>query len=233
MTARGAERTAVVWDALAVALGSQTPLDVLDIGGGTGGSAVTIAQMGHRVTVVDPSPDALAALDRRARECGVDVRAQQGDLASLGVEAASFDVVLCHGVLEVVEDPAASVDVLRQTLRPGGTLSLLVAQRHSAVIARAMLGHFVEARALLDNVERGGRTGRRFTADELRSLVAEAGLEPGQIHGVRTFVDLVPGALIDAESGSTAALVDLERAVAARPEFWPLAAQLHLLAVRN
>ncbi|MGK2875749.1 MAG: class I SAM-dependent methyltransferase, partial [Nocardioides sp.] len=225
MTARGAERTAVVWDALAVALGSQTPLDVLDIGGGTGGSAVTIAQMGHRVTVVDPSPDALAALDRRARERGVDVRAQQGDIASLGVEPASFDVVLCHGVLEVVEDPAASVDALRQTLRPGGTLSLLVAQRHSAVIARAMLGHFVEARALLDNVERGGRTGRRFTAEELRSLVAEAGLEPGQVHGVRTFVDLVPGALIDAESGSTAALVDLERAVAARPEFWPLAAQ--------
>ena len=45
--------------------------DVLDIGGGTGGFAVRVAELGHRVTVVDPSPDALAALDRRAAESGV------------------------------------------------------------------------------------------------------------------------------------------------------------------
>ena len=42
--------------------------DVLDIGGGTGGFAVRVAELGHRVPVVDPSPDALASLDRRARE---------------------------------------------------------------------------------------------------------------------------------------------------------------------
>ena len=52
--------------------------DVLDIGGGTGGFAVRVAELGHRVTVVDPSPDALAALDRRAREGGVEVTGRPG-----------------------------------------------------------------------------------------------------------------------------------------------------------
>ena len=63
---RNAARTSVVWDALRPALDGG-PVDVLDIGGGTGGLAVRVAELGHRVRVVDPSPDALASLDRRAR----------------------------------------------------------------------------------------------------------------------------------------------------------------------
>ncbi|MGN6246636.1 MAG: class I SAM-dependent methyltransferase, partial [Motilibacteraceae bacterium] len=84
-------------------------LDVLDVGGGTGGFAVPLAREGHRVTVVDPSPDALAALERRAAEAGVPVRAVQGDLSDLldVVPAAGADVVLVHGALEHADDPAA------------------------------------------------------------------------------------------------------------------------------
>src|SRR6201999_2701882 len=154
-------------------------LDVLDIGGGTGGFAVRVAGLGHRVTVVDPSPDALAALARRAREVGVEVAGQQGDLTSLPdlVEPGSTDLVLCHGVLEVVTDPAAALAAIGTTLRPGGTLSLLVAQRHAAVVARAMAGHFAQAKALLEAGpgDRDGRAGHRFTADEVTALVFAAG----------------------------------------------------------
>ncbi len=224
-------RTAVVWDALAPLLGGE-PLAVLDIGGGTGGSAVTVARRGHQVTVVDPSPDALASLGRRAREEGVEVDARQGDLSDL-VEVAgphSADLVLCHGVLEVVEDPAVALAAIRTVLRPGGTLSLLVAQQHAAVVARAMAGHFGAARELLEGRATPERTGRRFTLDELATLLREAGLAPHETRAVRVFADLVPGTLLDLETGATAALVELERAVAARAEYLPLATQLHVLA---
>lgn len=234
---RGAARTAVVWEALRPVLdppGGPTSLDVLDIGGGTGGFAVRVAELGHRVSVVDPSPDALAALDRRARERGVQVAGQQGDLSTLldVTGAAVADVVLCHGVLEVVEDPAAALATLRDVLRPGGTLSLVVAQRHAAVVARAMAGHFQQALALLDDPTPTGRSGRRFTRDELGALLAEAGFAAPVVHGVRVFADLVPGSLLDLEPGATAALVELEQAVAQRAEYLPLATQLHVLATR-
>lgn len=232
---RAAARTAVVWEALRPVL-DQTAADVLDIGGGTGGFAVRVAELGHRVRVVDPSPDALAALDRRARESGVAdrVTGQQGELSSLlDVTApASVDVVLCHGVLEVVDDPAAALATIAEVLRPGGVLSLLVAQRHAAVVARAMAGHFQQAMALLDSSSTVGRSGRRFTHDELTTLLAGAGFEPASVHGVRVFADLVPGSLLDLEPGATQALLDLEQAVAERPEYLPLATQLHVIARR-
>jgi SAM-dependent methyltransferase len=242
MAGRSDTRTAVVWSALEPTLGSG-PLDVLDIGGGTGGLAVRVGELGHRVTVVDPSPDALAALARRAREHDVEVAGLQGELADLldVVEPASADLVLCHGVLEVVDDPVDALATLARVLRPDGLLSLLVAQRYAAVVARAMAGHFQQALALLDAssasprrpAESPGRSGRRYTRDELTDLVQQAGFVPDAVHGVRVFTDLVPGSLLDLEPGATAALVELEQAVATRSEYLPLATQLHLLAHRS
>jgi SAM-dependent methyltransferase len=168
------------------------------------------------------------------------VAGQQGDLSTLldvtGPDSA--DVVLCHGVLEVVDDPAAALATIREVLRPGGALSLLVAQRHAAVLARAMAGHFAQALALLDpstgsghrDPAASGRAGRRFTHDEIAGLLAGAGFEVDAVHGVRVFADLVPSSLLDLEPGATSALVELEHAVAGRPEYLPLATQLHLLA---
>jgi S-adenosylmethionine-dependent methyltransferase len=236
---RSSVRTGVVWDAVAGRL--EETARIVDIGGGTGGFAVRLAEQGHAVTVVDPSPDALAALDRRADEAGVAalVTGVQGDLADLADHVEEADVVLCHGVLEVVPDPASALRTIAGVLREGGLLSLLVAQRHAAVVARAMAGHFQQALALLDErfddqpgQPSGGRSGHRFTADEVHALVAGAGFTVDATRAVRVFADLVPGSLLDLEPGATAALVDLERAVADRPEYLPLATQVHVLATR-
>ena len=229
---RTAARTAVVWEALEQVLEERAR--VVDIGGGTGGFAVHLAELGHTVTVVDPSPDALAALGRRAAESGVTDRVTgvQGDIDGLADLVDEADLVLCHGVLEVVDDPAAALATIAGVLRPGGTLSLLVAQRHAAVVARAMAGHFQQARAMLDDPEAGGRPGRRFTRDELVSMLPAAGLDVTSVHAVRVFSDLVPGSLLDLEPGAAPALLELEHAVSARPEYLSLATQVPVLARR-
>lgn len=228
---RASVRTAVVWEAVRDLLDRSPGQTVVDIGGGTGGFAVRVAEAGHQVTVVDPNPDALAALARRADERGVSglVRAQQGDLASLAeyVPDGSGDLVLCHEVLGLVDDHLAALAAIRGVLRPGGTLSLLVSQRHAAVIARAMAGHFVQAREALDGAT-GSET--RFTADQMQGLLVTAGFTVADLQAVRVFADLVPSTLLDLEPGAVDGLLDLERAVATRSEYFTIAAQLHFVA---
>jgi ubiquinone/menaquinone biosynthesis C-methylase UbiE len=212
-------------------------LTVVDVGGGTGGFAVPLAEAGHRVTVVDASPDALAALTRRASEAGVAdrVRAVQGDADALAglVPPHGADLVLCHAVLEVVDDPAGAVAAVTATLRPGGAASVLVANRAAAVLSRAMSGHLDAAGALLGDPD--GRAGprdtlrRRYDAGTAAALLREGGLELEQVHGVRVLADLIPAAVAE---GDPEALLALELAAAPHPPYRDIASQLHLFARR-
>jgi S-adenosylmethionine-dependent methyltransferase len=134
-------------------------LDIVDVGGGTGGLAVPFAALGHNVTVVDPSPDALAAAQRRAAEAGARLASVQADAASLDsvAGAASADLVICHNVLEYVDEPAEAMSAVARVLRPSAVVSVLASNAVAAVLHRALAGRFAEARSLLAEGSLGGR----------------------------------------------------------------------------
>jgi SAM-dependent methyltransferase len=234
-----AARTAVVWQALRreIDRAGGRVLNVVDVGGGTGGFAVPLAEAGHHITVVDASPDALAALTRRAAEAGVAdrVEAVQGDADALAdlVPPGSAHLVLCHSVLEVVDSPADAVAGVATALRPGGAASVIVANRTAAVFARAMSGQLDLATTLLHDPD--GRAGardtlrRRYDADSATALVAKAGLVVEEIHGVRVVADLVPGTVVERDHD---ALIAFELAAAGVSPLRDLATLLHLLARR-
>ena len=253
-------RTAVVRDVLRAAVATlvaqagRARLDIVDAGGGTGGFAVPLAGMGHTVTVVDPSPDSLAAAQRRAAEMDVPLVAVQGDVADLAgvVGEQSADLVLCHSVLEYVDSPADAMAAIAQVLRPGGAVSVLAASAVAAVIHRALAGRFDDARRLLTGISTGTSTGidadpgtgtsqpcgagpgraRRFTMSGAVALIEGAGLRAGSTHGVRVFADLVPGMFADADPGAADALVALEQAASGHPAFHDIATQFHILGYR-
>jgi 2-polyprenyl-3-methyl-5-hydroxy-6-metoxy-1,4-benzoquinol methylase len=235
--APGSPRTAAIWATLRADLAGRADLTVVDVGGGTGGFAVPLAEAGHRVTVVDTSPDALAALTRRAAEAGVAERitAVQGDADQLTdlIPDASADLVLCHSVLEVVDDPARAAHSLAAALRPGGAASVVVANRAAAVLSRALTGHLAAAAEVVSDPH--GRAGsgdklrRRFTVDTAAALLTAAGLTVEKIHGVRVLADLVPGAVADSDPS---ALLALELALADEPPYRDIATQLHLYCRR-
>ncbi|WP_222193535.1 methyltransferase domain-containing protein [Modestobacter italicus] len=235
--AQAPARTAAIWAALDPLVAAGTPLQVLDLGGGSGMFAVPLAALGHQVTVVDPSADALATLHRRAATAGAGdrVRGVQGDGDRMLTALPSgdvFDLVLCHFVLEVVDEPASTLQQLAGVLRPGGQLSLATANRAGAVLSRAVGGHPVEARALLtDRDPAPGRSGparRRFDPEQLFELLAGAGLEPGEWRGVSVVADL-----LGASSGADPdALRALELALAGTSPYRDVATGLHVLATR-
>src|SRR3984957_10726052 len=193
-------------------------LEVVDVGAGTGGFAVRLAKLGHHVTVVDPSPDALAAARWRAAELGVTLTAVQGEASEIAglVGDGAADLVVCHNVLEYVDSPAAAMAAIARVLRAGGTVSVLAANVVAAVLQRALAGRYDEARRPLDPPAQaaGGRgplvpapgagipvpgvtEHRRFTLPELTALVSGAGLRVGQAQGIRVFAGLLPGAGAD------------------------------------
>jgi S-adenosylmethionine-dependent methyltransferase len=192
------------------------------------------------VTVVDPSPNALATLHRRAAEAGVQdlVSPVQGDADSLAdaVPAASADLVLGHGVLEVVEDVASAVRALADATAPGGAVSVLVANRYAAVLVRALAGRLGEARLILDDP--GGRFGevdpllRRFDTEGLVALLETSGLSVELVQGDGVVADLIPGGVLEIHPGAADQLAELELSAAGRVPLRDVASRLHALARR-
>ena len=244
--ARGAARSAVVWRGLRRALDdlaseSGEQLEILDVGGGTGGFAVPVAELGHHVTVVDTNPDSLATLRRRCAEAQVDDRVTglQGDAASLPeiLAPSSFDGAICHSVLEVVDDPGAVLTAIAVCLRVGGLASIVAANAAAAVLHRAVAGRLDEAlHALRDPFGRYGPNDplpRRFARGELETLIASSGFTIVAVQGSRVLVDIVPATLADPDAKASQALVALELEAAEVPALRDVAGQFHLLARRR
>jgi SAM-dependent methyltransferase len=213
---------------------------VVDVGGGSGAWAVPLAGLGCAVTVVDSSPNALAALQRRARDAGVDdlVDAVQGDVDALGdvVAAGSADLVLGHGLLEIVDDPARSVAALTTAADAGAAVSVLTAGRYAAVLSRALAGRLADARALL--ADPNGRFGphdalrRRLDADALRALLEGRGLRVESLQGDGVLEQWIPGATRDGGPSAARAVAELEELAAGTIPLRDVAARLHALARR-
>jgi SAM-dependent methyltransferase len=214
---------------------------VLDVGGGSGAWAVPLAQVGCAVSVVDPSPNALAALRRRARDAGVDdlITAVPGEVDTLAEVApvGGADLVLGHGLLEVVDDVTAAVRALARAVVPGGAVSVLVAGRFAAVLARTLAGRLAEAHALLTDPD--GRSGpddalrRRLDAGQLRHLLdADPGLRLELMQGDGVLECWAAGVIRDGGAVTTGALGELEDLAAAEPALIDVAARLHAVARR-
>lgn len=213
---------------------------VLDVGGGSGTRAVPLAMHGCAVTVVDSSVNALAILHRRAADAGVadlvtGVQADADRLSTVAA-AASVDLVLCHHVLEEVDDPAAVLDGVAAVVRPGGAVSVLIAGRIGAVLSQTLVGRFEQARQLLSGTE--GRTGdadplrRRLDLDQITALLDRAGMTVESVTGIGVLTALVSGAARQAAPGGEAELAALEAAAAEHPELLRIAADLHVVARR-
>ena len=226
--------------ALTTLVGSVDGPRVVDVGGGSGTRAVPLALHGCDVTVVDSSVDALAILRRRAQDAGVldrviGVQADADQLATV-VEPGTADLVLCHHLLEEVDDPTTLVAALAVAVRPGGFVSVLGAGRLGAVVGQTLVGRFAHAREMLTNPD--GRFGpsdplrRRFDAADIGALLTGAGLTVETVTGVGVLSGLVSGAAMQALSGADTELARLEAAAAVHPALLEVAADLHVVARR-
>jgi SAM-dependent methyltransferase len=230
-------RGGMVEEILATAVRGIEAPTVLDCGGGTGRYAVPLAASGATVTVVDISVDALATLRRRAEEADVAERivAVQGDVEAPSdvlpalAARAGFDLVLAHGILEVVESPRLTFAAITATVRAGGLLSVLVGNPAAAVLGRVLAGDLAGAErelALLDSDD------DQPAPDVVLRLCGEHGLVVEQVHGIGVFRDFVPGSALDAPGGRDT-LDRIEGACAQRSPFAEIAARVHVLARRS
>jgi len=213
-------------------------LCALDAGCGTGATAIRLARLGINVTLLDSSPAMLDIAKRAAREAGVTdkVVLQHGDVTQLAnlFRTQSFDVILCHNVLEFCDDPGAVLCAAARALRDSSAiLSALVRNQAGEVFKAAIqAGNLAVAE---NNITAewgqeslyGGRV-RLFTSDSLRTMLTEASLAAIAERGVRVLADYLPPRV--SRSADYERIFELERKLGSRPEYAAVARYIQCLA---
>jgi S-adenosylmethionine-dependent methyltransferase len=215
-------------------------LHALDVGCGTGAIAVRLARLGLHVTLLDASEAMLDFAERAAREAGVTERIalKHGDATQFAnlFPAGSFDLILCHNILEYVDDPCAVLRSAARTLRdPSSIISVLVRNQAGEVLKAAIQDGDVAAAEHNLTAEwgheslYGGRV-RLSTAESLKAMLREPSLAVTAERGVRVLSDYLPPSV--SRNDEYQRIFELEHKLGRRPEFAAVARYTHCLAHR-
>lgn len=207
-------------------LGEIKDKKILDFGSGEGITSDHFAKS-NRVVAVEPWEDMLkdAWTDH-------DYRQVVGDIKALSeFEDNSFDMIICHNVLEYIDDKANVVRELARVLKPGGSISLAKHNRNGRVMQMAvLLDDFDKANALLDGED---STASKFGAiryyddSDVTKWCPELYIE--KTYGIRTFWDLQQNQEKHSDEEWQEKMMQLEMRVSKIQEFINIAFFHHLI----
>ncbi len=160
---------------------------ILDFGSGEGITADHFAEK-NQVVAVEPWEDML-------KDAWTDNEYRQivGDIDSLKeFDDNSFDIIICHNVLEYIDDKENVIKELGRVLKPDGFISLVKHNRNGRVMQMVvLLDDFDKANALLDGEN---STASKFGAiryyEDFQIEEWSSDLFIEKTYGIRTFWDL-------------------------------------------
>lgn len=120
----GRDGEADLWAAVWSSALPADPVDVLDLGTGSGHAALAVARLGHRVTGLDLSTEMVRLARRRAAGTTNPPRFVVGDAADPDLPGR-FDVLVSRYLLWTLREPAAALRRWRRLLRPGGRVAMV------------------------------------------------------------------------------------------------------------
>lgn len=164
-------------------------LNILDFGAGFCVTANHYAKY-HNVTAVEPSNDMLS---KRLKEN--DYALINGSVKTLkNMPDNSFDLVICHNVLEYVPDRKMVIKELSRVLKQNGQLSIIKHNLTGRIFAYAVFGDNPKsALELLNNSsDENSMFGNRdtYSNENLIDCCSDYDLNANNVYGIRTFFAL-------------------------------------------
>jgi len=101
------------------------PLDILDVGCGTGAMGLLFAEMGYHVTGVDLSEAMMENARKKAAEQNLSIKLGNGDAEHLPFSDGSFDVVVNRHLLGSLPHPDIALKDWHRVLKNGGTVLIV------------------------------------------------------------------------------------------------------------
>jgi S-adenosylmethionine-dependent methyltransferase len=171
------------------------PLRWLDVGAGQGQFALMLAAKGHLVTLVDISSEMLAQAQQAFADAGLLAQAEficcpLQEMAD--VISGQFDGVMCHAVMEWLQEPQSLLPNLTPFVKPGGWLSVIFYNIHGVIFKNLLRTNYKKIKAQDYRGKQGSLTPLNpLHPSEVLSWFNNARLNLLCYSGIRVFHDYI------------------------------------------
>jgi S-adenosylmethionine-dependent methyltransferase len=205
---------------------------ILDAGGGQGQFSLRLAAAGHHVVICDISAEMLKLAEEQVINLGVQervtlVHCAVQDLAA-HVDDTQFNFVICHAVMEWMQEPKTLLPYLRSYLKPQGYLSLTFYNLHSLIYKNLLRTNFKKILSQDYAGQKGSLTPiNPLEPKQVLEWVAELPLLVKSHSGIRVFHDYIFNEYHRERDPQT--LVQLELQFSQQEPYRSLGRYIHLL----
>lgn len=214
----------VVWSQL-LPVGS---LKILDFGSGLGITASHLAKNNH-VIAIERNVDLVDL-----RICENDYQQVIGDEEKLKLQKDnSFDVIVCHNVLEYVEEPCNIFREFSRILKPNGIISLVKHNHVGRIMSKVIFENNLDEVIMLLN----GRASsaayfgqiKYYNMEDIRRWIKNSSLNIEKVLGVRTFWGLQQDNKIKYDSVWQEKMLEIEMKVSDIDDYKNISFYNHIL----
>lgn len=207
---------------------------ILDAGGGQGQFSLRLAQAGHNVVICDISAEMLSLAREQVDQLGVADRVQLIHCAiqdlpqHLPSHQLQFDFVICHAVMEWMQEPQSLLPCLLNYIKPQGYLSLTFYNIHSLIYKNLLRTNFKKILSKDYGGSRGSLTPiNPLEPQQVLGWVADEQLQLLSHSGIRVFHDYIFNEEHREREPQT--LLQLELAFSQQEPYRSLGRYVHLL----
>ena len=243
---KGEIRQTIVWEDLqqmlalidvsAVVKSTNSPLHILDAGGGLAQISQRLAELGHRISLCDLSSEMLQLAKQDIAHHGL---LEQYQLIHSPVQSIAnhltekVDVLLFHAVMEWLVDPKQALKIVLDQVRPGGVASVMFYNHHGLVMKNVICGN-------IPHVLEGMPHRKRFKLqpqkglkpEEVYQWIEDAGFEICGKSGIRSFHDYI-GNMQNMGDYQFDDVLALERQLCRQEPYLSLGRYIHVWARKN
>jgi len=181
-----------------------SPIRILDVGGGNGFNSIYYARLGHSVALLDYSPAMLSNAREAAEKEGLQDRITfyQADIRdALHIfQDEPFDLIICHLMIEFVPEPVDALKGICELIAPGGLLSILDGNRYSEVYRKVFQANDLQAASSVIGTKVYfhpwfDRMTPLYSSAEMSEILRANGCEVVGDYGIRCVCDYIPNEL--------------------------------------
>ncbi|PIE42967.1 MAG: tRNA uridine 5-oxyacetic acid(34) methyltransferase CmoM [Gammaproteobacteria bacterium] len=236
---KGQIRLSVLWQDMLTnlpALSGGRSLRILDAGAGMGQIGIRLAQLGHCVTLVEPSENMMQYARQQIAKTDIEpIKIQPFCIAIQDMPVqwrGQFDLVVCHAVMEWLAEPFDVLQDLLAMLKPAGQLSLMFYNKHSVILRNLIKGNFRK-------VNTGDFSGYKNSLTPIHPIepqdvyqcLHDHGLSIKSRAGIRVFSDYLSREVSQARTLED--ILDLEKKLCRTEPYVSIARYIHLIAERT